>query len=140
MIRVEDLSCDEYTEYFSDIVDISRTLTASLNAIADKYNVDRDDVIRHFLQTNLKMVENRIFRTVASYYQQPINEHYTPKCMCDFGREKVSDDEGVCCKRSKHYGTKEYSELSSEEIKTLQADNARLHELIDTIEHTIKTL
>lgn len=40
MICVEDLSCDEYTEYFSDIVDISRTLTTSLNAIADKYNVD----------------------------------------------------------------------------------------------------
>lgn len=70
MICVEDLSGDEYVDYFSDTVDISKKLTTSLNAIADKYNLDRDDVIQHFLRTNLKMVENRILRTVASYYQQ----------------------------------------------------------------------
>lgn len=88
-----------------------------------------------------------------------IEGHYTLQCMCGFGWDGVPDDEDACYEYCERWdeGVKqceqcgiqqafdklaayEDSGLSPEEIMTLQADNARLHELVDIIERTIKAL
>lgn len=83
-----------------------------------------------------------------------IDGHYTLKCLCGFGRDGVPDDEDACYECCELWGCEkcsiqqafdrlaayEDSGLPPEEVKALQADNARLHELVDIIEHTIKAL
>lgn len=89
-----------------------------------------------------------------------IDGHYTLKCMCSFGSDGVPDDEDACYEYCELWGDEgnkqceqcgiqqafdrlaayEDSGITPEEIKALQADNARLHELVDIIERTIKAL
>lgn len=87
-----------------------------------------------------------------------LNGHYSLQCTCSFGSDGVPNNEEACYEYCEHLGGCEECEqcgiqqafdklaayedsgLSPKEIKALQADNARLHELVDIIERTIKAL
>lgn len=87
-----------------------------------------------------------------------IDEHYTLKCLCGFGRDGIVDDEDACYEYCELWGVEGFKQceqcgiqqafdrlaayedtgFTPEEIAALVADNKRLHKLVDAVEEVLK--